>query len=147
MVDRDSIDDEADWEQLEADDTLDYSGPADPLDEGYSPNERPLGVDEWGTTARENEEGESLDGRLARELPDISADDEDDGLGDSSDTDGELLDDEVGDRRSGRLVSESYVADDENGDQPAELFAADVGVDGAGASAEEAAVHLVDPDE
>jgi hypothetical protein len=147
MVDRDSIDDEADWEQLEADDTLDYGGPADPLDEGYSPNEKPLGVDEFGTTAREAEEGESLDGRLAREVPDVTDDEDDDGLGDSSDTDGELVDDEVGGQRSGRLVSESYVADDEDGDERAELFAADIGVDGAGASAEEAAVHIVDPDE
>ncbi|HEX3591113.1 MAG TPA: DUF5709 domain-containing protein [Pseudonocardiaceae bacterium] len=146
-MDRDSIDDEADWEQLEADDTLDYGGPADPLDEGYSPNEKPLGVDEFGTTAREAEEGESLDGRLAREVPEVTNDEDDDGLGDSSDTDGELVDDEVGGQRSGRLVSESYIADDEDGDEPAELFAADIGVDGAGASAEEAAVHIVDPDD
>jgi hypothetical protein len=146
MVDRDSVDDEADWEQLEADDTLDYGGPADPLDEGISPNERPVGVDEFGTTAREALEGESLDARLSREVPDVSDDEDDDGLGDSSDTDGELLDDEVGGERSGRLVDESYVADDEGGDDPGELFAADIGLDGAGASAEEAAVHVVDPD-
>ena len=126
-------------EQLDAADTLDDRGPADWLDEGYSPPDRSWVVDGWGVTAREEAQGESLDGRLARELPDVRPD-EGDGLGDTSDTDGELWDDEVGGCRSGRLV-----ADDTGGvvDGDAELFASDVGVDGAGASAEEAAVHEV----
>jgi hypothetical protein len=144
----DELDDDA-FEQLDAEDTLDIGGPLDPLDEGYSPSERPLGVDEFGTTAREEAEGESLDRRLAREVPDIS-DDEGDDLGDSSDTDGELRDDEVGDARSGRLVSETYVADDvsvDGGTDSVDLYASDVGIDGAGASAEEAAVHVVGDDE
>ncbi len=124
--------------QLDQGDTLDDRGVADPLDEGYSPAERPWAVDDFGTTAREEAEGEDLDHRLAREVPDIS--DEDDGLGDTSDTDGELRDDQVGDRRSGRLV-----ASDEGGvsDTDDEAWASDIGVDGAGASAEEAAVHVV----
>jgi hypothetical protein len=124
---------------LEPEDSLDDRGVADVLDEGYSPPERPLGLDEWGTTPREEHEGESLDHLLAREVPD-SADPEWDGLGDTSDTDGELLDDEVGDVRSGRLV-----ATDNGGsfDEDEELFAQDIGVDGAAASAEEAAVHIV----
>jgi hypothetical protein len=130
-------------EQLDAADTLDDSGPADPLDEGWSPPERPWAVDGWGTTAREEAEGESLDGRLARELPDQRSDDGD-GLGDASDTDGELWDDEVGVRRSGRLVAED---EGEDVDRDDELFASDVGIDGAAASAEEAAVHLVEDDE
>ena len=140
-MDPDELDDDG-FEQLDELDTLDTGGPADPLDEGWSPPERPLGVDEWGTTAREEAEGESLDRRLARELPD-SEDDEDWGdLGDVSDTDGELRDDEVGDLRAGRLVADDDV------DVDGELDAYDVGVDGAGASAEEAAVHVVDdPDE
>jgi len=60
-------------------------------------------VNDWGTTAREEAEGEGLDRRLARELPESWAaeDEDDDGLGDKSDTDGELRDDEVGDVRSG----------------------------------------------
>lgn len=125
-------------EQLDAEDTLDGTGPADPLDEGYSPAERPWAVDEWGTTAWEEETGESLSGRLARELPDVEPL-RGDGLGDSTDTDGELFDDEVGNRRSGRLVAEDGT-DTPDGD---ELLARDIGPDGAGASAEEAAVHLV----
>lgn len=142
----DEIDD-VNNEQLESEDTLDDHGPADPLDEGYSPVEKPWAVDDWGTTAREELEGEGLDRRLAREVPDVAVDEDDDGLGDAEDTDGELLDDEVGAARSGRLVDESYVADDEDGAVNGQLFAADVGVDGAGASAEEAAVHVVPDDE
>jgi hypothetical protein len=153
-MDRDEIDDDV-FEQLDAGDTLDVTGVADPLDEGYSPAERPWAVDDWGTTAREEATGESLTGRLARELPDVgSADplDEGDGLGDATDSDGELIDDEVGGTRSGRLVSESYVADDAASvggpEWDADLLAVDVGIDGAGASAEEAAVHIVpEPDD
>ena len=87
---------------LEPEDTLDgVPGVRDVLDTGWSPAERPWAVDDWGTTEAEELAGESLDGRLARELPDGLPDDGD-GLGDSSDTDGELLDDEVGDARAGR---------------------------------------------
>ncbi len=141
----DEIDD-VNYEQLESEDTLDYRGPEDPLDEGYSPAEKPWVGNDWGTTAREELEGEGLDRRLAREVPDVAVDEDDDGLGDDEDTDGELRDDEVGEARSGRLVDESFIADDEDGTVNGQLFAADVGVDGAGASAEEAAVHIV-PDE
>jgi len=128
---------------LEPEDTLeDTHGVRDVLDTGWSPPERPWAVDDWGTTEAEEEAGESLDGRLARELPDRPDEDGslEDGLGDSSDTDGELLDDEVGDLRAGRLVD----ADEGGGgDTDAELYARDEGIDGAAASAEEAAVHIV----
>jgi hypothetical protein len=137
MPDVDEFDQESD--QLEPEETLDDRGVVDVLDEGYSPPDRPWTGTGWGTTPREEAEGENLDGRLARELPDGESF-EGDGLGDSSDTDGELLDDEVGDARSGRLVAE-----DAGGvsDEDSELFAEDIGFDGAGASAEEAAVHIV----
>lgn len=107
----------------------------DPLDEGYSPPERPYAVNDWGTTAAEEAAGEPMDLRLSRELPD-GAPDVGDGLGDASDTDGELRDDEVGDVRAGRLA-----------DDGEELFTEDVGIDGGAASAEEAAVHVVGDDE
>jgi Family of unknown function (DUF5709) len=150
-MDRDEIDDDV-FEQLDAADTLDVTGVADPLDEGYSPAERPWAVDDWGTTAREEATGESLDGRLAREVPDVDPLDDGDGLGDTTDSDGELIDDEVGAERSGRLVSESYIADDAASvggpEWDADLLAVDVGIDGAGASDEEAAVHIVsEPDD
>jgi len=125
---------------LEAEDTLDgQRGVRDVLDTGWSPPERPWAVDDWGTTEAEELAGESLDGRLARELPD-GAEDEGDGLGDASDTDGELLDDEVGDERAGRLVDSD---DGGTTDRDDELWARDEGIDGAAASAEEAAVHVV----
>lgn len=122
------------FEQLDGDDMLEYGRPVDPLDEGYTTTERPWAAEGWGTTPREEEAGEGLDGRLARERPDGRSYGGD-GLGDTEDTDGELIDNEVGDLRAGRLVAR------EGGDT--ELHATDVGVDGAGASAEEAAVHLV----
>ena len=125
--------------QLGAEDTLDDRGVTDPLDEGWSPPDRPWVGDGWGVTAREQAEGDSVDRYLARELPDVAAD-EGDGLGDSSDTDGELWDDEVGEIRSGRLVA-SDTGGGRDGDD--ELWAQDVGIDGAGASAEEAAMHVV----
>jgi hypothetical protein len=125
---------------LEPEETLDgAAGVRDVLDTGWSPAERPWAVDDWGTTEVEESAGESLDGRLARELPD-SVEDEGDGLGDASDTDGELLDDEVGDVRAGRLVD---AGDGEAPDTDDELYARDEGIDGAAASAEEAAVHVV----
>jgi Family of unknown function (DUF5709) len=137
----DDLDGENDSGLLDPEDTLDDRG-VDPLDEGWSPAERPWAVADWGTTGVEEEAGEGLDGRLGRELPETAAP-EGDGLGDASDTDGELLDDEVGGVRAGRLVE-----DDEGSgwDIEPELFASDRGIDGGAASAEEAAVHLVADD-
>jgi hypothetical protein len=133
--------DEDDSGLLEPEDSLDDRGVRDVLDEGYSPPERPWAVDDWGTTSREEGDGEPLDARLARERREASDDDDGDGLGDASGTDGELFDDEVGGARAGRLV-----ASDQGGghDDDGELYATDVGIDGAAASAEEAAVHVVD---
>ncbi|MFD6287802.1 DUF5709 domain-containing protein [Streptomyces sp. NPDC060205] len=124
---------------LDASDTLDYRAGTEALDEGYSPPERPWAVEHTGVTAAEAQRGETLDERLAEEVPDIGVPEGDD-LGDSSDTDGELLDDEVGDLRAGRLL-----APDEGTHEVTEsdLFASDRGLDGAGASAEEAAMHVI----
>jgi hypothetical protein len=124
---------------LQPQDTLDdLGGVMDLLDTGWSPPDRPWAVHDWGTTHWEETAGESLDGRLAREIPE-PRDGHGDGLGDASDTDGELIDDEVGFLRVGRLVAtEAGWVDAER-----ELHALDVGIDGAGASAEEAAVHVV----
>lgn len=127
---------------LDAEDTLDDDGVDDPLDRGWSPPERPWAVEHSGVTAAEGHRGETLDQRLAEERPDVTAPDGD-GIGDSGDTDGEPLDDEVGAARSGRLVAPDEGAHE---DEESALIATDVGVDGAGASAEEAAVHIVDED-
>lgn len=120
-------------EQLDGSDTL-TPGP-DELDTGYSPPERPMALRDPGT----------MDERLAEENPDVEDLPEDwDGLGDYAGGDGELLGDQVGGRRSGRLV-----APDEGSHSGgnADLSAQDVGIDGGAASAEEAAMHLVDDEE
>jgi Family of unknown function (DUF5709) len=137
VSDPDEGDDTVD-EQLDSAETL-TDPRVDILDEGWSPVEQPRGVDSWGVTPEEERTGQPLAGRLRRESPDETTDDDGDGLGDARGTDGELYDDEVGRARSGRLV---LAEGDEDG------FAEDIGIDGAGASAEEAAVHLVeDPDD
>jgi hypothetical protein len=124
---------------LDAEDTLEDDGVGDPLDRGWSPPERPWAVEHTGVTAADRE---TLDERLAEELPEAPVP-EGDGIGDYDGGDGELLDNEVGARRSGRLVApdEGAHEDDESG-----LIATDVGIDGAAASAEEAAMHIVDED-
>jgi hypothetical protein len=124
---------------LEPEDSLVDRGVADVLDEGYTPPEYPTAVFDWGLTAREAESHEELGKRLAREVPDVlPVTDEGDGLGDAADTDGEPYDDQVGVLRAGRLV------EDPDADEVYPyLFASDVGVDGAAASAEEAAIHVV----
>src|SRR6476469_8770090 len=114
-----SVDDET---QLQPGDTLDdrYRGVEDILDEGWSPPERPRGVNAFGTTAAEQHQGESLEQRMAQEEPDPSA----------------YFDDPLAD------------PDTVGGDDPdaleSDLIAGDVGIDGGAASAEEAAMHVVD---
>ncbi|MFF3896525.1 DUF5709 domain-containing protein [Streptomyces sp. NPDC001812] len=112
----------------------------DILDEGYSPPEKPLGVARYGTTAAEQHEGESLDERLAQEVPDPAVPGGD-GVGDLPGGEGEPVDPETGTERAGRLV-----APDEGVrlDSTKEAVAEDVGIDAGAAGAEEAAVHVVE---
>ncbi|MBE8470658.1 DUF5709 domain-containing protein [Streptomyces justiciae] len=127
---------------LDVEDTLENDGVDDPLDRGWSPPDRPWAVEHTGVTAAERRQGESLEQRLAEEMPDAPVPDGD-GIGDCDGTDGELLDNEVGARRSGRLVAPDEGAHE---DEESALIATDVGIDGAAASAEEAAMHIVDED-
>jgi hypothetical protein len=124
-------------DQLQPDDTLDERGVDDVLDEGMSPPERPSREMARGITAREDAEGESLDDRLEQEEPDPSAD----YLGDEdSEEDGDPYDDvEVGDERAGRLTASEGDPDDD--------VAEAVGIDGGAASAEEAAVLVIEDDD
>ncbi|MFF1922161.1 DUF5709 domain-containing protein [Streptomyces sp. NPDC058221] len=112
----------------------------DMLDTGYSPPERPLGVTKYGTTALEQEAGESLDQRLAQEEPDRGplAD------GTAGETDGQPEDNgpqegEAGSERAGRIAEAN---EDDSGDLHNRVLGRDVGIDGGAASAEEAAVHI-----
>jgi hypothetical protein len=132
--------------RLEPEDVLEDESTEEVLGAGYAPQDRPWAVDDWGTTDLEEQQGESLDGRLAREVPERTGEeDEGDDVGDLPGGEGELRDLEVGDTRAGRL---SLVdAGTESGDDvEPDLEAFDEGIDGGAASAEEAAVHVV-PDE
>lgn len=146
-------------QQLQPGDTLDDRGVDDILDEGYSPPEKWSVLERFGNTAEEEREGETLDQKLAEEEPDpaLAYDDDDaeparvgapaSDLDLDSSVDVQQLgddfgdDQEVGDARAGRLVSpdEGAHSDDEK-----DLVAGDVGIDGAAASAEEAAMHVVE---
>ena len=108
---------------------------ADPLDTGYSPPDREPVATRFGTTAQEEAQGESLDQRLAQEVPDVSADDDP--------FDDPDADDGVPDVRAGRLIApDEGVHEDAESDE----VAFDAGIDGGGASAEEAAVHVIGED-
>ncbi|MGW6198185.1 DUF5709 domain-containing protein [Kribbella sp. NPDC055110] len=124
-----SVDDE---DQLQPGDTLDDRGVDDLLDEGVSPPEKWSAGEGFGTTADEALQGETLDQRIAQEVPDVDPYAED-----GEDVGGP----QVGTERSGRLVASDEGA---RGDDDRELYAEDVGIDGAAAGAEEAAVHVVD---
>ncbi|GGS42645.1 DUF5709 domain-containing protein [Streptomyces griseoviridis] len=137
-----SNEEQEDAAPLDMEDALDERTYDDTLDEGYSPPEKPLGVDRTGTTAAEQHEGETLDERLAQEVPDVTPP-AGDGVGDRVDGEGEPVDPEAGTDRAGRLV-----APDEGvrADTTKETVAEDVGIDGGAAGAEEAAVHVVEDD-
>jgi hypothetical protein len=130
----------------------------DPLDRGVAPPERWSAAMKFGSTADEQEAGESLDQLLAEEEPDVAFDDDDDlpegrpegrAYDDDEDDEAEeyldgLLLDDGPDPRAGRLVAQDEGA---HPDDEADLVARDAGIDGGAASAEEAAVHVVDDDD
>jgi hypothetical protein len=126
--------------RLQPEDVLEDVSEDDVLEQGYSPEDRPWAVDDPQVSG----ERETLDQRLAEEEPEGDGDDDEgDGLGDVTGTDGELRDDEVGDRRAGRLA-ETDAGTGAGPDPDPDLEAFDEGIDGGAASAEEAAVHVVD---
>lgn len=114
-------------DQLQPDDTLIDRGVDDVLDEGY------ITADRW----RGPDEGASIDERLRDEEPDVDA------AVEAADGQGaEILDDdEVGADRAGRIAD---APTDAGRDVEADLVGDDVGISGGAASAEEAAVHVVD---
>ena len=159
-------DDENDAEVIDLDQAFGEDGTDDVLDTSWSPPEKPRAMDSFGTTLEEEAAGETLDQRIAQEEPDPAMQvdlvegepavrageggevtDAGSGAGEVPDDafdDGFVDDGEVGDARAGRLV-----APDEGAHEDAEkdLVASDVGIDAGAASAEEAAMHVVDGDE
>lgn len=120
---------EGDTDQLEYSDTLLDRGLDSPLDEGWSPPERPPG--HRLETDLEQMLGESMDDKLAAEEPEVWA-------ADGPDADGREP------RRAGRLAAADPDAD---GLPSADTMAVDAGFAGGAASAEEAAVHVIDEDD
>jgi Family of unknown function (DUF5709) len=118
--------------------SLNDRGVEDALDEGYSPPEKP------SVLLREGEH-DTLDARLAEEVPEpdpYAVPEEEDNLTVRDEL--ENLDDgEVGDERAGRLMDPNQGI---GPDFEKDLVGTDVGIDGAAASAEEAAMYIV-PDE
>jgi hypothetical protein len=109
--------------QLETAESL--VGPADgndAIDAGYSPPDRPYALDDDELTVAGQAAGETLDERLAREVPEEVPVDAD---------------------RAGRLADPEQLGVMERTDS---MEGQDVGIDGGAASAEEAAVHVVDLD-
>jgi hypothetical protein len=139
-----SVDDE-DQPQSSGDSLVDDRGLPNPLDEGASPHEKWSAGQGYGTTPLEEELGETIDMRLRQEVPEPDPYEEAESMSvrviegglDSEVT--ELA--EVGDERAGRLVDpDEGVRTDTEG----QTLGIDVGIDGAGAGAEEAAVHVLD---
>ena len=119
-------------DQLQPEDTLVDRGVEDVLDEGYSP---PEGEPDH---LRHPEGGESLETRLDEESPEVWAAAEEEADADILDGD---VGGEVGGPRSGRLMAPDQGSGE---DVDSELVAEDEGIDGAGASAEEAAMHTIE---
>jgi len=133
-----------DFGLLPPDESLDIDELGDDLDDvGYTPADRRSRNLSWGLTLNEARSSEPLSARLAREVPELADEDLGDGIGDTSDTDGEPIDDEVGSIRAGRLI----LTDLQSLDPSADFWATDVGIDGGAASAEEAAIHVVIDDD
>ncbi|QGN31772.1 DUF5709 domain-containing protein [Microlunatus sp. Gsoil 973] len=128
-----------DQDPFQPDYGLEDRGVDDALDEGLTTPEN------WSVLERRGEH-ETLDERLAEEVPDTGDDQPGADQPAEADEFSDFVDDgEVGRERAGRLVdpNEGIGTDEES-----ELIGEDVGIDGAAASAEEAAVHVVDsPDE
>jgi hypothetical protein len=148
-LDQLGIDQEEQQSQQQPSDTLDDRGVEDALDEGIVPPQKWSAGQGFGNTAYEEARGETLDQRIAQEEPEDD-DEAEEGKYDGDSAREELNewdenhmedeDEQVGDARSGRLVAPDEGAHE---DQEKDSVAYDVGIDGAGATAEEAAMHVI----
>lgn len=122
-------------DQLQPEETLVDRGVDDVLDEGYTTPENWSAAQGFGNTAAEQRKGETLDMRVAQEQPEPVKDETPWNSDPSEDR-------EVGHQRSGRLVDANKGYGGE--DTESESIGHDVGIDGGAASAEEAAMHIID---
>jgi hypothetical protein len=130
-------------DQLQPIDTLDDPDVDDVLDRGFSPPERYSAGQGFGNTPAEEAQGETLEQRVAQEVPEPDPYAEAD-RGPDDIVDGDADDGEVGAERAGRLVDPDEGLGE---DTESSLVGTDVGIDGAAASAEEAAMHVVPDDD
>ncbi len=133
--------------QLESGETLDGPPGTDAMDALTVAPNRPFGLDDPDTTPEGQRHRETVDERLAREVPDdLGTTDGATAAADptADDPTADDLGSEAGQERAGRLT-----ADDTSPDTAAThvLDADDAGISGGAASAEEAAVHEIDEDE
>ena len=119
-------------EQLQPADTLIDRGVDDVLDEGYIAPDNWSPAQGFGNTPAEMRQRENLDMRVKQEEPEAEAPDDS-----PWNPEGESR--EVGSVRAGRLV--------DTGERDHESVAFSVGIDGGAASAEEAAMHIIEPDD
>ncbi|MBI9114069.1 DUF5709 domain-containing protein [Sanguibacter suaedae] len=115
---------EGDSNQIPGEDSMSGEDVDDLLDQGYSPPERPR-PNHYGETPWEESHGEPMDLKLAQEEPEVW----------EAPEKGRTEPD-----RAGRLTADTDSTQGKDND----VFAEDVGIDGAAASAEEAAVHVID---
>ncbi len=129
--------------QLQPEDTLVDRGVDDMLDEGYSPPEQPYGPGAYGPS-------ETMDQLLAEEERDpasrvYTTDGDEQQSADEAERQTEFPEhQEVGRMRAGRLIAPDMGFGE---DTEAELLAEDVGISGGAASAEEAAMHIIEDDD
>lgn len=113
-------------DQLQPDETLIDRGVGDVLDEGYIAPEHWSPAQTFGNTRAEMRRGETFEQRLAQEVPEVAPSDE------------PWNDDPSEIRQVGRLRAGRLVADEDD------LLGHMVGIDGGAATAEEAAMHVID---
>ena len=142
-----------DYEVLDATDTLDGAPGDDPLDRGVATPERWSAAMRFGSTGAEQAAGESIDQLIAEEEPDLGTGCDDDraDIGwdeNATDQDIERLRRGDGpDPRTGRLTFEGDGDNDPEDSGDDDLVARDAGIDGGGATAEEAAIHVIANDD
>ena len=119
-------------DQLQPDDTLIDRGVEDVLDEGWIAPDHYSAAEGFGNTVAEQRQGETLEMRMRQEVPEDKAPDDS-----PWNPEGESR--EVGSVRAGRLV--------DTGERDHESVAFSVGIAGGAASAEEAAMHVITPED
>ena len=124
------VEDEDFVDQLQPDDTLIDRGVDDVLDEGYTAPENWSALQGFGNTPAEMRQGETLEQRVVQEEPEV--------VREEGPWNPDNEDREVGSKRAGRLVDARAGGGG---------FGTDVGIDGGAASAEEAAMHIIEPDD